>query len=104
MGMAAISIAQRKILYLVFVAFSLITLYWLLREDLANGGVLGALKVLLSPDGLLDKLYSLFWHHKIFVLVGAGIFGAGYFVRQRMEGIFAGFWSKLRVDLEKLLK
>jgi Uncharacterized alpha/beta hydrolase domain (DUF2235) len=104
MGQGASSIAQRKILYLVFIAFSLITLYWLFKEDLADAGILGALKVLLSPDGLLDKLYSLFWHHKIFVLVGAGIYGASYFVRQRMESIFAGFWSKLRADLDKLVR
>jgi hypothetical protein len=103
MAQATTSIAQRKILYLVFVAFSLITLYWLLREDLANAGFFGALKVLVSPDGLLDKLYSLFWHHKIFVVIGAAIYGCGYMVRKKMEGIFAGFWSKLRADVEKLL-
>jgi hypothetical protein len=98
------AIAQRKILYLVFIVYSIITLYWLLSADLANSGFFETLKILVSPDGLLDKLYSLFWHHKIFVFVGAVIFGASYFVSEHMEGIYSGFWSKLRADLEKLLK
>lgn len=106
MGYCAKAIIQRKTIYLVFVIYALITLYWLVRGDLANPevGVLGTLKILVSPDGLLDKLYSLFWHHKIFVLVGAGIYGAGYYVRQSMEDMLAGFWSKLRPELGALLK
>lgn len=104
MGQAANSIAQRRTLHLVFIIFSLITLYWLIREDLASSGILGTLKILVSPDGLLDKLYLLFWHHKIFVLVGAGIYGSAYFVRKNMERIFAGFWSKLRAELNELIE
>lgn len=105
LGQGSILVAQRQIVYVVFVLYALITFYWLIRGDLANPdiGLFGTLKILVSPDGLLDKLYSLFWHHKIFVLVGVGIFGSGYMLQQKMEGIFAGFWSKLRVDLGKLL-
>jgi hypothetical protein len=103
MAQAATAIAQRQILYVVFLIYSLITLYWLVRGDLADSGILGTLKILISPDGLLDKLVSLFWHHKIFVVIGAAIYGCGYMVRKKMEGIFAKFWSTLRADLEKLL-
>ena len=104
MAQGATSISQRRIIYVVLLAYSAITLYWLVRDDLAVSGFFGVLKILVSPDGLLDKLYSLFWHHKIFVVVGVAIYGCGYMVRKKMEGIFAGFWSKLRADLDKLLK
>lgn len=98
-------ISSRRILYYVFMAYSILTLYWLVREDLANPeiGLFGTIKILLSPDGLLDKIAILFWDHPVFIVVGAIIFASTVYVRKRMEGVFSEFWSKLRSDLRKLL-
>lgn len=102
---AAKHIKARRILYYGLLVYSIFTLYWLVRDDLANPevGLFGTLKILVSPDGLLDKLATLFWDHPVFIVVGAIIFAGSVYVRKKMEGIFAAFWSKLRPNLGKLL-
>lgn len=103
---AAHLISLRRRLYSLFLGYSFFTLFWLVRGDLADPtiGLFGTLKILVSPDGLLDKLAVLFWDYPVFVLVGVIIFVASVYVRQKIEGVFAEFWSKLRPALGALLK
>jgi hypothetical protein len=69
-----------------------------------NVGVFGTLKILVSPDGLLDKVVKLFWEHPFFVVVGVILFLSTVYVRMKAERIFAIFWSKLRPELNSLLE
>jgi hypothetical protein len=103
---AAAPIKARRLLYYVLLCYSFFTLYWLVRGDLANPaiGLFGTLKILVSPDGLLDKLAVLFWDHPLFIIIGAILFAGSVVVRQKIERIFATFWSKLRSDLGKLVQ
>ena len=99
-------IYPRNILYYVFWIYSILTLWWLVRWDLANPeiGLFGTLKILISPDGLLDKLVMLIWEHPSLIVFGVTIFGGTIYVRKRMEGIFSKFWSARRTNLTTLLK
>jgi Uncharacterized alpha/beta hydrolase domain (DUF2235) len=99
-------IYPRNILYYVFWIYSILTLWWLVRWDLANPeiGLFGTLKILISPDGLLDKLVMLIWEHPSLIVLGVIIFGGTIYVRKRMEGIFSKFWSARRTNLTTLLK
>lgn len=94
----------RRGMYYVFVFYSLFTLYWLVKDDLADPriGVFGTLKILVSPDGLLEKLAILFTTHFGFVVVGLILFSGTVYLRKKMEGIFSNFWAKLRHRVEAL--
>lgn len=102
---AAKHIKVRRTLYYVFLFYSIFTLYWLVRGDLANPevGLFGTLKILVSPDGLLDKLVVLFFDNPIFIIVGAIIFSGAVYVRKSMGRIFSDFWSGLRPGLRGLV-
>jgi Uncharacterized alpha/beta hydrolase domain (DUF2235) len=96
-------IHARNILYQVFLIFTFIILYVLFADDYSKVGIFGILKILVSPDGLLDKIGILFWDKPIFVGVGLVIFGSTVYVRKQIGRVFGGFWSKVRPDLQKLL-
>lgn len=102
---AASFLKARRVLYYVMLVYSYFTLYWLVRGELADPqvGLFGTLKILVSPDGLLDKIVMLFWEHPLFVVVGVIIFGCSTYVRTQAERSFALFWSKLRPKLKTIL-
>ncbi|SJM91514.1 conserved hypothetical protein [Crenothrix polyspora] len=106
LGQAKTPIMARRILHFVLVIYSLITLYWLIRGDLqaSDMTLLDILKMLVSPDSLLENIGLLFRDHPIFIVVGIIIFGCTVKVRQITEHIFSQFWSKLRPNLQKLLQ
>ncbi|WP_394754852.1 DUF2235 domain-containing protein [Crenothrix sp.] len=105
LGQAKTQIIARKIFHFALVIYSLITLYWLLRGDLDNSNMtlLDMLKMLVSPDSLLENIALLFRDHPVFILVGATLFGCTVKVREISEHIFCQFWVKLRPELRKLL-
>ncbi|ESS73412.1 hypothetical protein MGMO_21c00020 [Methyloglobulus morosus KoM1] len=96
----------RRILYYTFFVYSVLTLWWLVRWDISNPDVqlYGTVKILISPDGLLDKLVFLVWDHPTLILLGTIIFGGSVYVRKKMEATFSEFWSRLRPRLVDLLK
>ena len=65
--------------------------------------LLDMLKMLVSPDSLLENIALLFRDHPVFILVGATLFGCTVKVREISEHIFCQFWVKLRPELRKLL-
>ena len=95
----------RRIVYYVFLVYTVLILWWLIRWDLAETGldVFRRLKILVSPDGLLDKLITSFWEHPLYILLGIIIFSINVLVRRKMEDICSEFWSKLRSKLRGLL-
>ncbi len=97
------AIWMRRQLYYAFLAFSLFTLWWLLKDDYREKGLLEVLKILVSPDGLLDKLAVLVWRNPLLLVVGASIYGANVYVRNTMTDVFAKFWSSLRAKLKPLV-
>jgi hypothetical protein len=99
-------VAARRVLYYALLLYSLFTLKWLVQDDLENPdvGYFGTFKILVSPDGLLDKLAMLIWDYPVFLLVGIIIFIGSIYARKRMENKFTRFWSALRPSLRKLLK
>jgi len=96
----------RRGIYYTFLAYSVFTLYWLLREDVQGkgffGGLFAALKALLAPDSLMDKLAMLFWGNPWLGIGGLLIFGASVYLRNRMTKVFSRFWSPLRAPLKSL--
>ncbi len=104
---AARHIQLRRGLYYIFLAYTFFTLYWLLRGDVAGKGFLrgafAAVKTLVAPDSLLDKLALLLWHNPVLVGIGILIVVAVVFVRKAMARIFSRFWFPLRHDLKPLV-
>ena len=97
----------RRVLYYTFLAYTLVTLGWLLWDDVQDKGVFGglgaALKTLVSPDSLLDKIGLLLWHNLWLTAIGILIFFASYAVSNKIAGIFSEFWSRLRAPLKPLV-
>jgi hypothetical protein len=95
----------RRILYYVFLIYSILIAWWLIRWDLAESTieVFRRLKILVSPDGLLDKLITSFVEHPTYILLGVIVFSINVAVRRKMEDTFSEFWSKLRPQLRDML-
>lgn len=95
----------RRILYYVFLVYTLLILWWLIRWDLADSAldVFRRMKILVSPDGLLDKLITSFVEHPTYILLGVIIFAINVLARRKMEDVCSKFWSKLRPKLRVVL-
>ncbi len=93
-------IHKRRNIYYVFLGYSLFTLYWLIKGDIASKGGLGAISQLLNPDILVQKLGLLLWTHSWLTFVGLGILFVAYRTRSSLAKIFADFWSPLRKKLK----
>lgn len=89
-------ILQRVFLYYVAVCFTIFTLYQLILGSLAtpNTSFFGAIKELVSPDSLLDKLVLLCWHHPQYAVTGAVIVGVAIWVRKKLASKFTEYWGK----------
>lgn len=97
----------RRWIYYTFLTYSFFTLYWLLQDDIAGkgfwGGLFAAIKVLATPDTLLDRLGLLLWSNLWLTGIGILIFAAAVYVRTSMEKIFSEFWSPLRHSMKDKL-
>lgn len=96
-------IAKRRGIYYVFLAYSVFTLYWLVKNDVATKGVLGAIAQLLNPEILLQKLALLLWTHSWLTLIGLAILFVAYRFRSSQEKKFSDFWSRFRKKLKTLV-
>jgi len=93
-------IRLRRSIYHAFVAYSVFTLYWLLQDDIEGkgfwGGLATSVKMLVTPDTLLEKIGLLLWSNFGLMLIGILILGASVYVRAAMKKAFSMFWSPLR--------
>jgi hypothetical protein len=100
-------IEKRRIVYYVMLAYAAFTLYWLVADDISGhsfwGGVFTAVKILLSPDSLLDKLVLLLWGNTWLVVVGLAIFAASVYLRKQTERVYSLYWSKFRALIKPLV-
>lgn len=96
----------RRSLYYMFLAFTLLTLYWLMREEINGKGPLESIGIvvqtLVAPDKLVVKLASLLWSNVWLTGIGLAILGAAIKVRISMAKSFSGFWSGLRTAIKAL--
>jgi Uncharacterized alpha/beta hydrolase domain (DUF2235) len=104
LGVAGKLIRKRQALFYSFLVYSIMTLCWVVWGNHPDVGFLEGFKILVSPDGLLDKIGDLVMHHKMLMLLGVFIYGVSYIVRKKIESIFSNFWSRLRPNLRDLLK
>lgn len=97
----------RRGIYYAFLIYSVFTLYWLLRDDIAGKGFLeGAaivIQTLAAPDKLLGKLGHLLWSDIWLTGVGILIVAAAAYVRTAMADTFSAFWSGLRTSINGLV-
>jgi uncharacterized protein (DUF2235 family) len=100
-------IEQRRIVYYLMWAYSAFTVYWLVADDIRGhgfwGGLFSALKILVAPDSLLDKLVLLLWGNTWLVVVGLAIFGFSVYLRKRTEKVYSLYWSRFRALLKPLV-
>ncbi len=98
-------VLQRIFVYYVFLSFSMFTLYQLMLGSLATSseGVFGEIKMLASPDGLLDKLALLCWEQPKYAVTGTLIVIASIWIRKKLLNEFTEYWGKLRRKLKPLV-
>ena len=104
-------ICKRHLLYNTLIVYSIAMLIWVVRGDFMDAydnalntgqgrfsgmltGIFAVIKILVSPDGLLNKLSVLFWDNWPLALVGLVLWGAAQFVRNRQAAVYSRFWSK----------
>lgn len=93
----------RNSIYYVFLCYSIVTMYWLIADDINNEGIIAAIKKLSNLDSLLEKLASLFWHNSLLTLGGILIFVCALGIRLKMSSFFSKFWSQLRSQIKPLV-
>jgi hypothetical protein len=97
----------RHATYYTFLAYTAVVLYWLVWDDNPDKGFLGdlfaAIKTLVTPDSLLDKLALLFWDNPWLVGIGVVIFGCSVYFWAAMAKAFSRFWFPLRFRLKPLV-
>jgi hypothetical protein len=81
----------------------LLTVYWLFHQEIQNEGIFAAIKALISPDILIEKLASLLWHNGLLTLGGVILFLISVYLRVKMSEKIDQFWFNLRQPLKKLL-
>jgi hypothetical protein len=96
-------IKLRRFIYYIFLSYSLFTIYWIMRDDIEKDGIFSAIKVLVTPDILLEKLLSLFYSNSLITIGGVLIFGFSVYIHNKISNIFTKFWSPLRAKIKKLL-
>ncbi len=96
-------IHSRRLIYYLFSLYSLLTVYWLFHQEIQNEGIFAAIKALISPDILIEKLASLLWHNGLLTLGGVILFLISVYLRVKMSEKIDQFWFNLRQPLKKLL-
>ncbi|MCK9606164.1 MAG: DUF2235 domain-containing protein [Methylomonas sp.] len=96
-------IRKRHGIYYTFLAYSGFVLYRLMQDDIQKQGFLYALRQLVAPDSLLEKLGSLLWSEAWLTGIGLIIVGVAVKARGGMANKFSVFWSDKRTKIQTLL-